>query len=71
MQIGRTCSKMCSSLRFPEVVSMDGSLFATGGDEEEPAEWGVVSAGVQSERWMHLASRSHNPPYLLTRKTTG
>lgn len=42
MQIGRTCSKMYSNLRFPEVVGVDGSLFATGGDEEEPAEWGVV-----------------------------
>lgn len=39
---------------FPEVVSADGSLFAVGGDE----------------RWMHPASHNHNPPYLLTRKTT-
>lgn len=42
MQIGRTCSKMYSNLCFPEVVGVDGSLFATGGDEEERAEWGVV-----------------------------
>lgn len=61
---------MYSNVRCPEAASMDGSLFAPGGDEEERAECGVVLLFVQPERWMYFASHNQNPSYFLMRQTT-
>lgn len=49
MQIGPICSKMYSNLRFHEVAGVDGRLFATGGDEGEGDEWGVVLISSQRD----------------------
>lgn len=46
---------------------MDGSLFATGGDEEERAGWEVVLLFFQPERWMYFDSNNQNPSYFLVR----
>lgn len=40
---------MYSNLRFHEVAGVDGSLFATGGDEGEGDEWGVVLISSQRD----------------------